>query len=91
VPVARTGAAGATLGNRPYPPQTHDYKRNGTITFFAALNYLDGKILSRARTRHTHVEWLRFLKQLDRETPSDQQVHLIVDNHATHKHEKVCK
>jgi hypothetical protein len=63
----------------------------GPITLFAALNYLDGKILSRAETGHTHVEWLRFLKQLDRETPSDQQVHLIVDNYATHKHEKVRK
>ena len=67
--------------------QTHDYKR--TITLFAALNYLDGKILSRIETRHTHVEWLRFLKQIDQETPPDQQLHLIVDNYATHKHEKV--
>lgn len=69
--------------------QTHDYKRHGTITLFAALNYLDGKILSRTETRHTHVEWLRFLKQIDQETPPDQQLHLIVDNYATHKHEKV--
>ena len=60
--------------------RTHDYKRHGTITLFAALNYLDGKILSRTEKRHTHVEWLRFLKQIDRETPAGQQLHLIVDN-----------
>jgi transposase len=82
---------GPPLGIGHIRTQTHDYKRHGTITLFAALNYLEGKIQSRARTRYTHVEWLRFLKQLERETPSDQQVHLIVDNHATHKHEKVCK
>ena len=82
---------GLPLGIGHIRTQTHDYKRHGTITLFAALNYLDGKILSRTETRHTHVEWLRFLKQLDREAPSDQQLHLIVDNYATHKHEKVRK
>jgi len=51
---------------------------------FAALNYLDEKILSRTETRHTHVEWLRFLKQIDQKTLPDQQPHLIVDNYATH-------
>ena len=66
--------------------QTHDYIRHGTITLFAALNYLDGKILSRTEARHTHVEWLRFLKQIDRETPKDLDLHLIIDNYATHKH-----
>src|SRR6266516_758334 len=80
---------GLPLGIGHIRTQTHDYKRHGTITLFAALNYLDGKILSRTETRHTHVEWLRFLKQLDRETPSELQLHLIVDNYATHKHEKV--
>lgn len=69
--------------------KTHDYIRHGTITLFAALNYLDGKILSRTEVRHTHVEWLRFLKQLERETPPDVDLHLIVDNYGTHKHTKV--
>jgi transposase len=63
--------------------------RHGTITLFAALNYLDGKIISRTEPRHTHVEWLRFLKQLDRETPAEVDLHLIVDNYGTHKHAKV--
>src|SRR5213082_213449 len=80
---------GLPLGVGHVRTQTHDYYRHGTVTLFAALNYLDGKILSRTETRHTHVEWLRFLKQLDRETPSELQLHLIVDNYATHKHEKV--
>jgi transposase len=80
---------GLPLGMGHIRTQTHDYKRHGTITLFAALNYLDGKILSRTEPRHTHVEWLRFLKQLDEETPPDRELHLIVDNYATHKHEKV--
>ena len=56
--------------------RTHDYKRHGTITLFAALNYLDGKLIARLEARHTHVEWLRFLKQIDRETPKDLSLHL---------------
>lgn len=80
---------GLPLGVGHIRTQTHDYYRHGTITLFAALNYLDGKIISRTEARHTHVEWLRFLKQLDRETPSDLELHLIVDNYATHKHAKV--
>jgi len=81
---------GLPLGCGHIRTQTHDYWRHGTITLFAALNYLDGKILSRTEARHTHVEWLRFLKQIDRETPAELQLHLIVDNYATHKHEKVA-
>jgi len=69
--------------------QTHDYRRHGTVTLFAAMNYLDGKIISRTERSHTHVEWLRFLKQVDRETPRSLAVHLIADNYATHKHPKV--
>ncbi len=69
--------------------RTHDYIRHGTITLFAALNYLDGKLLSRTEERHTHVEWLRFLKQIDREVPKHLGLHLIVDNYATHKHAAV--
>jgi transposase len=80
---------GLPLGIGHIRTATHDYKRHGTITLFAALNYLDGKILSRTEPRHTHVEWLRFLKQLERETPANQELHLIVDNYATHKHAKV--
>jgi hypothetical protein len=71
--------------------RTHDYIRHGTITLFAALNYLSGKIISRTEHRHTHLEWLRFLKQLDRETPPGLELHLIVDNYCTHKHEKVVQ
>lgn len=80
---------GLPLGIGHIRTQTHDYKRHGTITLFAALNYLDGKLLSRTEPKHTHVEWLRFLKQIDQETPRDQQIHLIIDNYATHKHAKV--
>ena len=67
-------------------PGISERSRHGTITLFAALNYLDGKIISRTEPSHTHVEWLRFLKQLDRETPGDIDLHLIIDNYATHKH-----
>ena len=68
---------------------THDYTRHGTLTLFAALNALEGELISRTEARHTHVEWLRFLKQIDRETPKDLTLHLIADNYATHKHPKV--
>lgn len=65
---------------------THDYKRNGTTTLFAALNVLDGQVIGQCQQRHTHAEWLKFLKKIDRETPKDKALHLIVDNYATHKH-----
>ena len=68
---------------------THDYKRNGTTTLFAALNVLDGKVISQCQQRHRHIEWLKFLKQIDRDTPKDKALHLIADNYATHKHPKV--
>ena len=68
---------------------THDYKRHGTVTLFAALQYLEGKIISRIEQKHTHVEWLRFLKQINREVPKDLTIHIIADNYCTHKHEKV--
>lgn len=80
---------GLPLGIGHIRTKTHDYKRHGTITLFAALNYLDGKLITRTERRHTHVEWLRFLKQIDRETPKGQDVHVIADNYATHKHKKV--
>jgi transposase len=69
--------------------QTHDYRRHGTVTLFAALNYLEGTLISRTEQRHTHVEWLRFLKQIDREAPKGLALHLIADNYATHKHATV--
>lgn len=68
---------------------THDYKRNGTTTLFAALNVLDGQIIGQCQQRHTHVEWLKFLKKIDRETPKEKTLHLIADNYATHKHPAV--
>lgn len=68
---------------------THDYKRNGTTTLFAALSMLDGKVISRCDTRHRHQEWLKFLKQIDAETHPELDLHLIVDNYATHKHPRV--
>jgi transposase len=68
---------------------THDYKRHGTTTLFAALNTLDGSVIARCDNRHRHTEWLTFLRQIDRETPKDKVLHLICDNYATHKHPKV--
>lgn len=68
---------------------THDYKRNGTATLFAALNTLDGKVISLCQERHRHQEWLRFLRLVNDATPEHKQLHLIVDNYATHKHPKV--
>ena len=64
---------------------THDYIRHGTVTLFAALDYLEGKIFRRLEEKHTYVEWLRFLKQLHRETPPEVTLHIILDNYATHK------
>ena len=68
---------------------THDYKRNGTATLFAALDTFDGSVISMCDDRHRHQEWLRFLRVIEYVTPLDRQVHLIVDNYATHKHPKV--
>lgn len=69
--------------------QTHDYRRHGTVTLFAAPNYLEGTLISRTEQRHTHVEWLRFLKQIDREAPPGLTLHIVADNYATHKHAAV--
>src|SRR5437899_6751937 len=65
---------------------THDYKRNGTATLFAALNTLNGKVISMGDPRHRHQEWLRFLRVIDANTPATKELHLIADNYATHKH-----
>jgi transposase len=68
---------------------THDYKRHGTTTLFAALNTLDGTVIGTCMQRHTHGEWLKFLRLIDRQTPPTKDLHLIVDNYATHKHPTV--
>jgi transposase len=68
---------------------THDYKRNGTTTLFAALNTLDGAVVGQCLPRHRHQEFLKFLRTLDREFPGDTDLHLIVDNYRTHKHANV--
>jgi transposase len=70
---------------------THDYKRHGTTTLFAALNTLDGTVIADCMERHRHQEWLRFLRLIDARTPKDKQLHLIVDNYATHKHPEVLQ
>ena len=68
---------------------THDYKRNGATTLFAALNMLDGSVIGQCMPRHRHREFLRFLKTIDKQTPAHLDLHLIVDNYATHKTEAV--
>ena len=68
---------------------THDYKRHGTTTLFAALSMLDGKVIGDCMPRHRHQEFIRFLKKIDAETPLGLKRHLIVDNYGTHKHPRV--
>jgi transposase len=68
---------------------THDYKRNGTLTLFAALNTLTGEVLGTCAKRHRHQEWLTFLKMINKQTPADKEIHIICDNYSTHKHPKV--
>ena len=70
---------------------THDYKRNGTTTLFAAIELAEGRIIAECMSQHRHQEWLKFLKKIDKETPKDLDLHLIVDNYATHKHPTVKK
>jgi transposase len=70
---------------------THDYKRNGTTTLFAALNTLDGTVISMCQAQHRHTEWLQFLRLIQRKTPRHLTLHLIVDNYATHTHPEVQK
>ena len=80
---------GLPLGVGHIKTRTHDYIRHGTLTLFAALNYLDGKLISRIAKRHRHQEWLAFLKTINREVPAGLSLHLIADNYATHKHATV--
>jgi len=68
---------------------THDYKRNGTTSLFAAMDVSDGTIISQCHPRHRHQEWIKFLNLIKSHVCTDKQVHLICDNYATHKHSKV--
>jgi transposase len=68
---------------------THDYKRNGTTTLFAALNVLTGAVIGECLPRHRHEEFLEFLRKVDREVPKGLAIHMILDNYATHKHPDV--
>jgi transposase len=68
---------------------TADYKRNGTTTLFAAIDMTEGKLIGTCMAKHRHQEWIKFLRQIDEETPSDLDLHVIVDNYATHKHPRV--
>jgi transposase len=68
---------------------THDYKRHGTTTLFAALDVLEGKVIGRCMQRHTHQEFIRFLNTIEATVPTGKVVHVILDNYATHKHPKV--
>jgi transposase len=80
VAAAKKGRAGT---------MTHDYKRHGTTTLFAALNVLTGSVIGQCMPRHRHEEFLKFLRLIDRSVPKDKQIHLIVDNYSTHKHDNV--
>jgi transposase len=68
---------------------THDYKRHGTTTLFAALDMVEGKLIAECMPRHRHQEFIKFLKRIDAETPEDLDLHLILDNYSKHKHPKV--
>jgi transposase len=70
---------------------THDYKRNGTTTLFAALNILDGTVLGRCMQTHTHKEFIKFLNAIERAVPAGKIIHAIADNYAAHKHPKVIR
>lgn len=76
---------GLPLGQGHVATRTHDYSRHGTLTLFAALDYLEGKVLAHSTQRHRHQEWIQFLKTIEQEVPADLEVHLILDNYATHK------
>jgi transposase len=89
---------GLPLGIGHLRTKTHDYVRHGTLTLFAALNYLEGKLIARLAPRPRpapgqacHQEWLAFLKTIDEETPAELDIHIIADNYATHKHPAVTR
>jgi transposase len=68
---------------------THDYKRNGTTTLFAALNVANGEVFGLCQEKHRHQEWLKFLRMIDQTVPAEKEIYLICDNYSTHKHERV--
>jgi transposase len=68
---------------------THDYKRNGTTSLFAAIELAEGRLIGTCMPRHRHQEWIKFLKLIDEKTPEDLDLHLVIDNYATHKHPRV--
>ncbi len=68
---------------------THDYKRNGTTTLFAAIELGYGEVIATCMRRHRHQEWIKFLRMIDEQTPQELELHIIADNYAAHKHEKV--
>ena len=68
---------------------THDYVRHGTTTLFAALDVASGKVITQCKARHRHQEFLAFLRHIDSNVPQDLDIHLIIDNYATHKHPKI--
>ena len=68
---------------------THDYRRHGTTTLFAALDTAKGTVIARCRQRHRHQEYLDFLRQIEKNVPAELDIHVIVDNYATHKHPRV--
>ena len=68
---------------------THDYKRHGTTTLFAALNMATGEVIGKTYRKHRHQEVLRFLREVEKTVPEEQEIHIVLDNYATHKHEKV--
>lgn len=80
---------GLPLGQGQVATRTHDYYRHGTLTLFAALDYLEGKVLAHSTQRQRHQEWIQFLKTIDQEVPMDLEIHLILDNYATHKTPRV--
>ena len=69
---------------------THDYKRNGTTTLFAAIEAADGRIIGKCMAKHRHQEWIKFMRLIDEQTPKELDLHLIADNYATHKHPRVA-
>ena len=69
--------------------QTHDYKRYGTTTLFAALNLVDGHVIADCQPRHRHQEFLKFLRKIDRSVPAGLAIHIVLDNYGTHNHEAV--
>ena len=68
---------------------THDYKRNGTTTLFAALNVLDGSVIGQCMPKHRHQEFIRFLNRIEAKVPKGKDIHVVLDNCAAHKHPKV--